>query len=69
MEQSIVMSENYGIQGDESEVDGRNSNQVNKDISNNRNSEERNNRMKMNQQAIIVMTKTMKKNLVKSTVR
>jgi hypothetical protein len=32
--QSIVMSENYGNQGDESEVDGRNSNQVNKDIRN-----------------------------------
>ena len=38
------MSEKYGVQGDESEVDGRNSNQGNKDISNNRNSEERFNR-------------------------
>jgi len=35
------MSENCGIQGDKSEDDGRNSNQENKDISNNRNSEER----------------------------
>ena len=35
------MSEKYGVQGDESEVDGRNSNQGNKDISNDRNSEER----------------------------
>jgi len=41
LKESIVMSENYGIQGDESEVDGRNCNQGNKDISNNRNSEER----------------------------
>jgi len=32
--QSTVMSENYGNLGDESEVDGRNSNQVNKDIRN-----------------------------------
>jgi maltoporin len=31
----MVMSEKYGIQGDESEVDGRNSNQGNKDIRNN----------------------------------
>jgi len=35
------MSKKYGVQGDESEVDGRNSNQGNKDISNDRNSEER----------------------------
>ena len=35
------MSEKYGVQGDESEIDGRNSNQGNKDISNDRNSEER----------------------------
>ena len=35
------MSEKYRVQGDESEVDGRNSNQGNKDISNERNSEER----------------------------
>ena len=35
------MSERYGAQRDESEVDGRNSNQGNKDISNDRNSEER----------------------------
>jgi hypothetical protein len=41
LEQRIVMSKKYGVQGDESEVDGRNSNQGNKDISNNRNSEER----------------------------
>jgi len=33
--QSTVMNEKYGNQGDESEVDGRNSNQVNKDIRNN----------------------------------
>jgi len=33
--QSIVMSEKYEIQGDESEVDGRNSNQGNKGIINN----------------------------------
>ena len=33
--QSTVMSEKYGNQGDESEVDGRNSNQVNKDFKNN----------------------------------
>ena len=33
--QSTVMSEKYGIQGDENEDDGRNSNQVNKDIRNN----------------------------------
>ena len=37
----MIMSEKYGVQGDESEVDGRNSNQGNKDISNDRNSEER----------------------------
>ena len=35
------MSEKYGVQGDESEVDGRNSDQGNKDISNDRNGEER----------------------------
>jgi len=35
------MSETYGVQGDESEVDGRNSHQGNKDISNDRNSEKR----------------------------
>ena len=35
------MSEKYGVQGDESEVDGRNSHQGNKDISNDRNGEER----------------------------
>jgi len=34
------MSKKYGVQGDESEVDGRNFNQGNKDISNDRNSEE-----------------------------
>jgi len=33
--QSTVMSEKYEIQGDESEVDGRNSNQGNKGIRNN----------------------------------
>ena len=33
--QSTVMNEKYGHQGDESEVDERNSNQVNKDIRNN----------------------------------
>jgi hypothetical protein len=33
--QSIAMSEKYRNQGDESEVDGRNSNQVNKDFRNN----------------------------------
>jgi len=36
--QSTVMNEKYGNQGDESEVVGRNSNQVNKDI---RNSEDK----------------------------
>ena len=41
LKQSTVMSEKYGVQGDESEIDGRNSNQGNKDISNDRNSEER----------------------------
>ena len=41
LKRSTVMSEKYGVQGDESEVDGRNSNQGNKDISNDRNSEER----------------------------
>ena len=41
LKQSAVMSEKYGIHGDESEADGRNSNQGNKDISNNRNSNER----------------------------
>ena len=35
------MSEKYEVRGDESEVDGRNCNQGNKDISNDRNSEER----------------------------
>ena len=35
------MSEKYEVQGDESEVDGRNSHQGNKDIGNDRNSEER----------------------------
>jgi len=35
------MSEKYGAQGDESEVGGKNSHQGNKDISNDRNSEER----------------------------
>jgi len=39
--QSTVMSEKYGVQGDESEVEGRNSHQGNKDINNDRNSEER----------------------------
>jgi len=39
--QSAVMSEKYGIQGDESEADGRNRNQGKKDISNNRNNKER----------------------------
>jgi len=41
LKQSSVMSEKYGVKGDESEVNGRNSNQGNKDISNDRNSEER----------------------------
>jgi hypothetical protein len=41
LKQSTVVSEKYGVQGDESEADGRNSNQGNKDISNDRNSEER----------------------------
>jgi len=41
LQQSIVKSEKYGIQGDENELDGRNANQGNKDSSNNRNSEER----------------------------
>jgi hypothetical protein len=40
LKQSTVMSEKYGVQGDENEVDGRNSNQG-KDISNGRNSQER----------------------------
>jgi len=35
------MSEKFRVQGDESEVDGRNFHQGNKDISNDRNSEER----------------------------
>jgi len=39
--QSAVMSEKNGIQGDEVEADGRNFNQRNKDISNDRNSNER----------------------------
>jgi len=43
LKQSTVMSEKYGVQGDESEVDDRNSNQGNKDISNIRNSEESSN--------------------------
>ena len=41
LKQSTVMSAKYGVQGHESEVDGRNSNQGNKDTSNDRNSEER----------------------------
>ena len=41
LKQSTVMSEKYEVRGDESEVDGRNCNQGNKDISNDRNSEER----------------------------
>jgi len=41
LKQSTAMSEKYGVQGDESEVDGRNCNEGNKDISNDRNSEER----------------------------
>jgi len=41
LKQSTVIREKYGVQGNESEVDGRNSNQGNKDISNDRNSEER----------------------------
>ena len=41
LKHSTVISKKYGVQGDESEVDGRNSNQGNKDISNDRNSEER----------------------------
>jgi len=40
LKQSTVIGENYGVQIDESKVDGRNSNQGNKDISNDRNSEE-----------------------------
>jgi len=40
LKQRTVMSEKYGVQGDESEVDGRNSHQGNKDTSNDRNSEE-----------------------------
>ena len=35
LKQSTVMSEKYGVEGDESGVDGRNSNQGNKDINNN----------------------------------
>ena len=35
LKQSTVMSEKYGIQGDESEADGRNSNQGQKDFRNN----------------------------------
>ena len=35
------MSERYGVKGDESEVDGRKSHQGNKDLSNDKNSEER----------------------------
>jgi len=35
------MSDKYGVQGDESVVDGGNGNQGNKDISNDRNSAER----------------------------
>jgi len=41
LKQSTVMSEKYGVQGDESEVDSRNSKQRNKNISDDRNSEER----------------------------
>jgi len=41
LKQNTLMSEKYGVQGDESEVDGRNSHQGNKDISNDRNGEER----------------------------
>ena len=35
------MSKKYRVQGDESEIDGRNANQGNKDVSNDTNSEER----------------------------
>jgi len=75
--QSTIVSERYEIQGDESEVDGRNSNQGNKGIRNNediikltqngidKNGEEGGlTRMKMKQQVIIVMTRIMKNGLV-----
>ena len=41
LKQSTVTSEKYGVQGDESKIDGRNSNEGNEDIRNDRNSEER----------------------------
>jgi len=41
LKQSTVMSEKYGVKGDDSEVGSRHSNQGNKDIINDRNSEER----------------------------
>ena len=40
LKQSTIMGENYGVKIDENEIDGRNSNQGNKDISNDRKSEE-----------------------------
>jgi len=61
------MSEKYGVQGDESEVDGRNSHQRNKDISNDRNSKERF-KPDEDESTIIMVTRTMKKSLGKSTV-
>jgi hypothetical protein len=80
LKQSTVTNEEYGIQGDESETDGRNSNHGNKDIRNNedmtkitqiyvdRNSKEDSTRMKM-KQVIIVMTRMLKKSLVKLIIR
>ena len=69
LKQSTVMSEKYGVPGDESGVDGRNSNQgktrtlvmigiVKKSST----------WMKMSQQEIIMVTRMMKKSSGKSTV-
>jgi len=69
LKQSTVVSEKYGVQGDESEVDRKNSNQGTKDISNDRNSEERFNLDEDDQQEIIMVTRMMMKSLGKSTVR
>jgi len=63
------MSKKYGVQGDESEVDGRNSNQGNKDISNDRIVKKGSTWKKMSQQEIIMVTRMMKKGLDKSTLR
>jgi len=69
LKQSTVMSEKYGVQGDESEVNGRNSHLGNKDIGNDGNSEERFNLDEDSQQEIIMVTRMMMKSFEKSTVR